>query len=198
MRDPLQVKKFLIQSTIAKHWQSFFLYNDKVKIDENEVVNEFENFKKSVKEIKEYDLSELELSFKDSNDRDKKIKEINKNINEIGFEKSVSIYSESDTALNNGRLGFVNEKSLSRKIFELLKNLNEGDVSQPIIQLDKILYLKVNKIRLANNEEMDTELIKNNIINKRKNDLFNLYSKSHMSKLKNNSYIEFKWKIKFL
>ncbi len=185
---------FLKELKIQAAWQNliFFLYNDKVKIDENEVVNEFENFKKSVKEIKEYDLSELELSFKDSNDRDKKIKEINKNINEIGFEKSVSIYSESDTALNNGRLGFVNEKSLSRKIFELLKNLNEGDVSQPIIQLDKILYLKVNKIRLANNEEMDTELIKNNIINKRKNDLFNLYSKSHMSKLKNNSYIEFK------
>ena len=156
------------------------------------MISELENYKKNVEEIKEYDLSELELSFKDSKDRDEKIKEINKNINEIGFEKSVSIYSESDTALNNGRLGFVNEKSLSNKIFELLKNLNEGDISKPIIQLDKILYLKVNKIKFANNEQIDTELIKNNIINKRKNDLFNLYSKSHMSKLKNNSYIEFK------
>ena len=40
--------------------------------------------------------------------------------------------------------------------------------------------------------KLDFEKIKKNIENKRKNDLFNLYSESHLSKIKNNSYIEFK------
>ena len=34
--------------------------------------------------------------------------------------------------------------------------------------------------------------LKQDLINNRKNELYNLYSKSYLSKLKNNSYIEFK------
>ena len=48
------------------------------------------------------------------------------------------------------------------------------------------------KLQNSQNENLDIEILKKDITDKKKNDLFNLYSKSHLSKLKNNSYIEFK------
>ena len=39
---------------------------------------------------------------------------------------------------------------------------------------------------------MDKNLMRNNLINIRKNEQFVLYSNSHLSKLKNNSLIEYK------
>ena len=41
-------------------------------------------------------------------------------------------------------------------------------------------------------KDSDIEQAKKNLINKRKNNLYNLYSQSYLSKLKNSSFIEFK------
>ncbi len=86
----------------------------------------------------------------------------------------------------------MNQQSLSEEIYNELKNLNEGDISNPIIQNDKVIFLKINKISNIQNQNFDIEKIKNSLINKKRNNLFDLYSKSYLSKLKNNSYIEFK------
>ena len=40
--------------------------------------------------------------------------------------------------------------------------------------------------------EIDKNEIKNRLIKQKKNELFNLYSNSHLSKLKNNTLIEYK------
>ena len=184
---------FVRELKIQTAWQQliFQLYKDKVKIDENEIVKLANKFKNQQK-IREFDLSELVISFKNKSEIKKKIDEVKKSINEIGFEKSVNILSESSTASSNGSLGFINENAFSKDIFENITLLKEEDISEPIIQNDKILFLKINKIKILQNNDLDFEKIKKNIENKRKNDLFNLYSESHLSKIKNNSYIEFK------
>ena len=190
----LDYDAFLHYLKVQAAWQNviFYLFQNKVKIDENEINNELKNFKKEIFNVKELNLLELEAKFSSSIERDNKIMQIKNSINEIGFEKSISIYSESETAVNGGRLGFINEKSLSKEILEKLKDLNEGDISEPIIRLNKIIFLKIDKIRISRNDNINIDQYKKNIIAKRKNDLFDLYSKSHLSKLKNNSYIEFK------
>ena len=185
----IYIRELKIQSA----WQKliFQLYKDKVKIDENEIVK-LANRYKSQSKLKEFDLSELVVSFENKKEMKKKINNVKKSINEIGFEKSINILSESDSASSNGRLGFINEKAFSKDILEKINFLKEGEISEPIIQIDKILFLKINKINILQNEKIDFEKIKQNIENKRKNDLFNLYSESHLSKIKNSSYIEFK------
>ena len=190
----LDYEAFLHHLKVQAAWQNviFYLFQDKVKIDENEINNELKNFKEEIFNVRELNLLELEAKFSSSIERDNKIIQIKNSINEIGFEKSISIYSESETAVNGGRLGFINEKSLSKEILEKLKNLNEGDISEPIIRLNKIIFLKIDKIKISRNDNINIDQYKKNIIAKRKNDLFDLYSKSHLSKLKNNSYIEFK------
>ena len=190
----LDYEAYINELKIQSAWSQIivFLFNEKVKINEEEILRDLENLKLNNSKIKEYDLLEIELSFNDQNDKEEKINKINKDIKKIGFENSISIHSESESATNNGRLGYINEKSLSPEIYEKLKFLKEGQISEPIIKLNKILYLKINKIKISDNKNFDVKKLKQNLINKRKNDLFDLYSRSHLSKLKNNAYIEFK------
>ena len=109
----------------------------------------------------------------------------------IGFEKTSFNNSISNTSSNNGKLGWINSKSLSEEIFEKVNKLNIGEISEPIIRQDSILILKLNDRRKINKEKVDLVKLKQSIINKKKNDLFNLYSNSHLSKLKNSSFIEY-------
>lgn len=191
--NSLSYEIFVKELKINTAWRQiiFQIFQDKVTINENEVVEQINNLKNNSINVKEFDLSEIEISYKGQSDKENKIKEITKQIKETGFEKSVQIFSESETAKNNGSIGYVNEKSLSAEIYEELKNLGEGDVSGPIIMIDKIIFLKINKIRSSKNNEVDIVKLKKSLINKKKNDLFKLYSASYLSKLKNNSYIEF-------
>ena len=56
---------------------------------------------------------------------------------------------------------------------------------------NNILFLKINDKRISKSENINIVELKNNLINQ-KNELFNLYSRSHLSKLKNTSLIEYK------
>ena len=174
-------------------WQKliFLLFKDRVRVNEDDIIKEITSIRNEKSLVKEYELSELELSYYSENQKKKIIEKIKNEIKINGFEKSVAIYSEAESAKNSGKLGFVNEKSLSKEIYEKLINLKEGDISEPIIKLNKIIFLKINKIKKSENKNLDTNLLKKNIINKKKNELFDLYSKSHLSKVKNSAYIEF-------
>ena len=67
-----------------------------------------------------------------------------------------------------------------------------GEISKPIFKTNSALFLKLinKKTYKSNNTNLDE--LKKNLINQRKNELFNLYSKSHLSKLRNTSLIEYK------
>lgn len=185
---------FLKEQKIQVAWQNvvLLLFRDKVKINENELLAEINNLKKEKSTIKTYNLSEIEVSFANIVEKEEKIKKIKESFKEIGFNQTVSIFSESDSVLNNGQLGFIDEKSFSEEIYNNLKNLNKGDISEPIIQLNKITFLKVNEIKILKNQELNIEKLKQDLINKKTNNLLTLYSKSHLSKLKNNTFIQFK------
>ena len=48
-------------------------------------------------------------------------------------------------------------------------------------------------MRVVKPKNIDIDKLKRDLINQ-KNELFNLYSRSHLSKLKNTSLIEYQWK----
>ena len=187
LRHNISYEIFLKELRLQTAWQNLILmlFQDKVKINENEILIELTNLKNMNSEIKTYNLSEIEASY--ATEKEKKEK-----IEKIGFKKTVSILSESVTAANDGQLGFLNEESLSEEIYEKLKNLSVGNISDPIIQSNKITFLKINEIKIIDNKNFNIDQAKKNLINKRKNNLYNLYSQSYLSKLKNSSFIEFK------
>ena len=67
-----------------------------------------------------------------------------------------------------------------------------NDISDPIINPNSIIFLKLTDKKISKSKNINKTKLKQNIINQKRNELFNLYSRSHLSKLKNNTYIEYK------
>ena len=79
-----------------------------------------------------------------------------------------------------------------KKIYKIISNLNVNEVSDPFKNQNSILFLMLKDKRVSKTQDINIKKLKNNIINQKKNELFNLYSRSHLSKLKNTSLIEYK------
>lgn len=175
-------------------WKSFIFgkYSKKIEIDEKSVMKELEQVKKDNSTIKEYNLSEIEFNLRNDQTENDSISYIIKKISEIGFEETAIQYSTSSTSSIKGNLGWINSKSLSDNIKNQIIKMEPGEISDPIKMTNNVLILKLNDTRTISNKEIDLDKLKNNIINKKKNDLFDLYSSSYLSKLKNSSLIEYR------
>ena len=66
-----------------------------------------------------------------------------------------------------------------------------GDISNPIKKQNKIILLKLNDKKISNYSDINKETLKKELINQKKNELFNLYSSSFISKLRNTKFIEY-------
>ena len=174
-------------------WQELIynIYKNKISIDENIINDELKNLMGKNTNFKEFKISEIEI-FASENDNKNKIKEVQDEINKNGFSAAAIKLSMSTSSKNKGNLGWINSKSLSNQIKDIITSMKVGDVSKPIFQQDRILFLKLDDTREISLNTNDIEKFKNKIIDQKKNELFNLYSKSHLSKLRNVSYIEYK------
>ena len=174
-------------------WQKliYSIYSNKIVIKDETINKEIEEIFLNNKTIQEFELSEIVIDINLNEPTDKKIEKILNEIKLIGFEETALNYSSSSTSLKKGYLGWINEKSLSGEIYQSIKNLNLGEVTQPITQQNTILFLKLLNTRTVGGNDLDRDIIKKNIIEKKKSDLFNLYSQSKISILKNNTLIEY-------
>lgn len=175
-------------------WQRLIYskFNDRVNTDISILEKDLKSSDLNNLDSIEYKLAEIEVLFTENLNKSEIINSIKKKINEIGFEKAAKQVSISSSAIDGGIIGWVNSTVLTKNISDNLKNLKIGDISKPIINPNSILFLKIidkknNKAAIANKEEYKKELI-----NTKKNQLLNLYSSSYLSKLKNNSSIEFR------
>ena len=175
-------------------WQKFIynFYKNKINIDDSEVNNEIKKLSTKRKNIQEFRISELEILLNNNKKNEDLIKNVLNQIDLLGFENSVAKFSISSTSTNKGDLGWINSSSLSKQILEAVSELQVGQVSQPIIRQNSVLFLKLTDKRSTLLENKDLKVLKKNLINQKKNELFNLYSSSHLSKLKNSIFIEYK------
>ena len=139
----------------------------------------------------EVNLSEIEIFQDEKTSNDKLISEILEQISKDGFENTAIKFSISESSSEKGNLGWINLNLLSDKIRDSIKTLKPGQISEAIIRPESILFLKLNSLRASQNE-IDDEIIRKNLINFKQNEQFNLYSRSHLSKLKNNNLIQYK------
>ena len=174
-------------------WQKliYSIYSKKIVIKDENINKEIEEIFLNNKTIKEFELSEIVIDINLNEPADKKIEKILNEIKSIGFEEAALNYSSSSTSLKKGYLGWINEKSLSGEIYESIRNLNLGEITQPITQQNGILFLKLLNTRTVGGNDLNRDIIKKNIIEKKRSDLFNLYSQSKISILKNNTFIEY-------
>ncbi len=174
-------------------WQQLIIesYRDKIIVNEKEIDEELNIAIKNQKKSEEYNLAEIEIFLENNFDDKSKIKEIKNQITEVGFENTAIKYSKSLSALEGGNLGWVASQALSNVILDVVKNMKPGDISEPIIKSETALFIKLLDKRKVEFSDINLKKMKNQIISQRKNELLNLFSNSYLSKVKNNTLIQY-------
>ncbi len=184
---------FLKDLDIDFKWRKYIyqIYSKRIEIDEKNVTDELKKLLKNQTNVDQYKISEIEIFLNNDSSDKQKISNIRDQIKKYGFEAIAVKYSISPTASNKGDLGWLNAKSLNKEIFNLIKNIKIGGVTEPLITSNSALFLKLNDKKTSKVKNLDIDKLKKNLIDQKKNEMFNLYSKSLLSKLKNNSLIEY-------
>jgi len=163
-------------------------FNNRVIINENELRNNLDQEIKKIKFSRDVFLSEILI--KNSKDLELEVvySEILKSIENVGFAATANIFSISDTAKIGGKIGWVKETSLSKKILKNLVSLKKGEISKPIKINENILILEIEDIKI-NKQKIDKNKILSNRISYIKNQQLERYSLAYFSKVKQSTQI---------
>jgi parvulin-like peptidyl-prolyl isomerase len=179
---------------IELRWQKLIVskFRSKITIDDQEIQNLIDRASNEKRSLNDYKLSKIEIIFNDKNDLKKKIATIKNEINKFGFEDTALKLKVSNSQISKGEIDWINEKALSKTILGAIKNLGKNEISKPIVISNSVLFLKVTDIKKSNLNVLNLEELKKNILDQRTNELLSSYSKSHLSKLRNISLINYR------
>ena len=164
----------------------FQKFSKNIKIDEARLKKQIKDENK--KNEKNFLISEILFKITDKKNLNKKYNEILKNISSEGFESAALTHSISDSSSVGGKLGWIKQSSLNKKINNELKNLNIGDVSKPIFTPNGFLILKIDEIKLIE-KKYDEERELKELIKLNKNQQLNQQSIIFFNKIKKNTVI---------
>ena len=182
VKNKLKIESLWNNLIYRKHKNQIVVDEDKIK---KQVLKEI----KSIKKQKKIFLSEILIKLTTESDQLKLIEEVERKIQEIGFDNAANTYSISNTANKGGKIGWVNESSLSSIIVKEIKNLKKGEITTPIKLASGFLILKVNDIEMSEvkvdqNKIVDSRI--NNELNKQLDQFSTLYYNKVKSKIKIN------------
>ena len=161
--------------------------SDKIKIDKNRLKKRISIM--GNKQIKSYLLSEILFNISNNDELKIKFKEIKTSILDFGFENTALTYSVSDSSKIGGKLGWIKESSLNKKIRNELNFMNIGDLTNPIVTPGGFLLLKIEDIRLKKKElDLNNEL--EILIKTETNKQLNQYSNIYFNKITKNFEID--------
>ena len=154
-------------------------FNSKIVIDKDKIINEVKN-NPDVKML----LSEIIFQVKNKNDLDKKYNDIEKDIQNEGFENAALIHSISNSASSGGEIGWINKNSLNETIKNALLNLKIGEYSKPILTQSGFLIIKINDVKTNVFNEESIEKKVDNLIRIKTNQQLNQLSNIYLNKIK--------------
>ncbi len=163
----------------------FRKFNNQVVINENGLIKQIENEIKMMTNKRQLLLSEILINNKKNLNISKIYKEIISSSNEIGFDNTANIYSKSESAKMGGKIGWIEETSLSPNILKSLINLNKGQISKPIKISDNFIIIKIDDVKF-NKKEIDKNKVLNNKINFEKNQQLERFSIAYFNRVKQN------------
>ena len=160
-------------------YQKFY---SKLKIDKEKIKDEIKLNKKFTNS---YFLYEILFSAKKSDEATDKYNKIIKSIEKDGFENTASIFSLSDSGKTGGQLGWINERSLSKKILNEISKIKKNEITNPITIPGGFLILYIKDIKKIEKEvDIDKEFTL--MVRDLQNQQLNQYSSIYFSKIKKN------------
>lgn len=180
--------------TLRERLTTEVLWNELiVKKYSNQLTIDKERIKKEIlsngKKIKSYLLSEIVFNLLTGSNIEEKFKKIENEISKNGFDNAALIYSISDSSSSGGKLGWIKETSLNKVIKEKIVNLKKGQHTQPIIISSGFLLLKVEDIKIID-QQLDLQKEVEKRIISEKNQQLNQFSLMYYNKIKKNVNID--------
>lgn len=164
-------------------YQKFY---PKIKVDENKIKNEIKSYKQY---SNSYLLYEILFSTKENEKSIDLYNRIEKSISENGFENTASIFSVSESSKTGGRLGWIDESSVNKKILKEISVLKIGEHTKPILLPGGFLIIKVDdKKSVEKKIDIENELIQR--IKATQNEQLNQYSIIFFNKIKKEIIID--------
>ena len=114
---------------------------------------------------------------------------IKKSIAEIGFSNTANIHSISSSANKGGKIGWINQTSLSPKILNEIKDLVNGEYTKPIKVGSNFLILKIEDSEITNVQIDLEEALNKRILNERNKQL-DQFSNIFFNRVKKNIIID--------
>ena len=169
---------------IELKWNSliFQIYKNRLNINLDEVDEQLGNLNDK-KDIKEYLISEIIIKPVSNDELDSEINKIKEEIKSYGFEKVAMEKSISDSSIKGGDLGWISQNLISKEFESKIINTPIGEISDPVLLPEGIVFFKVRDKRDLN-EIADFEEAKKEIINSEKRKILNMYSLSHYDTLR--------------
>ena len=159
----------------------FNKYNQRVKIDKQDIINNLNKKKKQ----RQFFLSEILFDISENEKLSDKFKQIKDKIDKSSFDEAALIYSNSDTANKGGELGWINETSVSNKIKSSLQEIDVGNYTNPIVIPGGFLILNIENIRETESSLNQDEEMKK-IIREKTNEQLNQFSNIYFNKVRKN------------
>ena len=180
--------------TLRERLTTEVLWNELiVKKYSNQLTIDKERIKKEIlsngKKIKSYLLSEIVFNLLTGSNIEEKFKKIENEISKNGFDNAALIYSISDSSSSGGKLGWIKETSLNKVIKEKIVNLKKGQHTQPIIISSGFLLLKVEDIKIID-QQLDLQKEVEKRIISEKNQQLNRFSLMYYNKIKKDVNID--------
>lgn len=169
-------------------WNSliFQLYKNKIVLNMAEIENKIKSEIENTTSSKKFLLSEIEIE--KSENSNLILEKIFKNIQDEGFDKTAKKFSISLSAEYGGNIGWVEQKNLSKKILENVKDLKNNEISKPIILDNTIVIVKKTDQKVF---KKNAENIKNRVLKEEKEKKLQMFSKAHFSNLERLIQINF-------
>ena len=177
-----------IQINLAWNSLIFQLYKDKISIDSDEI-NEQLSMSQEEK-TEEYLISEIMIKPVEKNMVESEIKKLKDKIKIEGFESVAKRLSISESALNGGDLGWLNENSIADKIKTEIVNTPVGELSKPILLPNGILLFQIrDKRKIDHNLSLQEK--KDELVKFEKIKILKMHSLAHYDKVRRTIAVKF-------
>lgn len=158
----------------------------KLKINKDRIKKEIETDKQFSYSYLLYEIIFSEEENEKALELHNKIKD---SIKEIGFQNTASIFSISNSAKSGGKLGWIKQSSINKKILQQILNLKKNEYTDPILTPGGFLILQVKDIKKENIKiDIDKEL--NEKIKAIQTEQLNQYSITYFNKIKKEVFID--------
>ena len=185
----LNINISLIEKKLSNEaiWNSLIYerFNSQLKINNEEIEKNVKNLKNT---SKSYLLSEILFSIENKNQKEKYIQKITQSINENGFGNTALIFSISVSANTGGKLGWVNENNISKKILNELNKIKRNQYTNPILIPGGYLILYIEDIKTIEKKiDFEKEILarKRNLQTQQLNQFSNIF----FNKIRKNAII---------